>query len=62
LLKLPIESRDPLLEREHLCGELGDDASGDSFGGKSEALGLGGGEGLLSEGIGAFLDAAVSLG
>jgi len=48
-----------LFEGEHLFGEFGADRGGDSFGGQSNALGFGRGEGFMGESVGS-LDGAVS--
>src|SRR5918999_935098 len=54
-----VERLNALFEGEYLFGQLGDDGGGDIFGGQADALGVGSGEGFLSEAVGP-LDATVS--
>src|SRR5215207_2075 len=59
LLKLLVDAIDPVLESEHLFGQLGDYGGGDAFCGQGDTLGLGRGEGLARDAVGT-LDTAVS--
>jgi hypothetical protein len=49
-----VERLDALFESEYLFSQLGDNGGGDIFGRQADALGVGRGEGFLSETIGPF--------